>query len=216
PAWRQQNIVTIPLADLPDFPRCPYGVIKGVSLHRLVAPVFQATWAELVHRGLHTQLRTFDGSIAFRHMGHDRTRPLSVHAFGAALDFDAAWNGYGVPLERAQINREVVRVFEECGWTWGGRWTGAYSDAMHFQWTDPLSGVRVPEWQDAAARVSALPAPPPAPPVPALPANWFQVYDPETRQPTPGLWVSLQRNQATGEVRPFRVPAYKLKERGLG
>lgn len=158
PAWVKQNIVKIPMAELPGFPACPYGKLSGVSLHRLVAPVFLATWAELVRRGLHTKLRTFDGSVAYRHMGHNRSRPLSVHAFGAALDFDAAWNGYGVPLERMQLNREVARCFEECGWTWGGRWTGAYADGMHFQWTDPLQGVKVPEWQDAMARGSAAPA----------------------------------------------------------
>ncbi|MFC6592431.1 M15 family metallopeptidase [Deinococcus lacus] len=120
PTWVRANVIKIPLSELPGFPRCPYGALSGVSLHRLVAPVFRATWAELHRRGLTKHLRTFDGSVAYRHMGHDRSRPLSAHAFGIALDFDAAWNGYGVPLEQMQINREVVQVFEECGWTWGG------------------------------------------------------------------------------------------------
>ncbi|MFB9994466.1 M15 family metallopeptidase [Deinococcus oregonensis] len=56
-------------------------------------------------------------------MGTNRNRPLSVHAFAAAIDFDAALNGYGLPLDRMQINREVVRIFSECGWEWGGYWT---------------------------------------------------------------------------------------------
>lgn len=151
PKWRRDNLTLIPLSDLPGFPTCPYGPIKGVTLHKKVAPVFLATWQELTRRGLNNRLRTFDGSVAFRHMGHDRTRPLSVHAFGAAIDFDAAWNGYGVPLERMQIDRDVARCFEECGWTWGGRWTGRYADGMHFQWTHPIQGVTLARWQDAAA-----------------------------------------------------------------
>ena len=159
--YAQQNLVKVSTADLPGFP--PFGEkhVDAITLHRLVAPVFLATWDELTRRGLNDKLRTFSGSFAPRHMGHDPKRAVSVHAYGAAIDFDAAWNGYGVPLERMQINREVVRCFEECGWEWGGRWTGAYADGMHFQCTDGLSGVRQAEWRDALARTPA-PAPTPA------------------------------------------------------
>ncbi|MCD0158658.1 M15 family metallopeptidase, partial [Deinococcus sp. 6GRE01] len=98
------------------------------------------------------ELLTFNGAAAFRHMGHSRARPLSVHAFGAALDFDAAWNAYGVPLAQQQIDRDVIRVFQECGWEWGGLWSDPYEDGMHLQWTDPLPGVPQPAWRDAMAR----------------------------------------------------------------
>lgn len=168
PQWERDNLVRVPLADLPGWPAYPGAVVSAVRVHRLVAPVLIATWAEVRRRGLASRLRTYNGAFAARHMGHDRSRPLSVHAFGAALDFDAAWNGYGVPLERMQIDREVVRCFEECGWTWGGRWTGQYADGMHVQWTDPLPGVQVPEWQDALARVAQPPVT--VTPVPAAPA----------------------------------------------
>lgn len=165
-AWKRANIVSIQTADLPGFPDYPGQKTTRIQLHRTVAPVFKATWAELVRRGLNDKLRTYDGSLACRHMGHDPRRPISVHAYGAAIDFDARWNGYGVPLEHAQINREVVRCFQECGWEWGGLWSTPYEDAMHFQWTNGLSGVRQPEWRDALARPA--PAKPPAP-IPALP-----------------------------------------------
>lgn len=175
PQWERDNLVRVQLADLPGWPPYPGGSISGVRVHRLVAPVLIATWAEVKRAGLTGKLRTYNGAFAARHMGHNRTRPLSTHAFGIALDFDSAWNGYGVPLERMQINRAVVRIFEECGWHWGGHWTGEYADGMHFQYTDPVPGVRVPEWHDARARV---PSPPvvitpvttpakPAPPAPA-------------------------------------------------
>lgn len=169
PQWEADNLVGISTADLPGFP--PFGEqhVSKIKLHRTVAPIFRATWAELVRRGLHEQLRTYSGAFAPRHMGHDPKRAVSVHAYGAAIDFDAAWNGYGVPLERMQINREVVRCFEECGWHWGGRWTGAYADGMHFQWTDALSGVEVPEWQDAVGKVPPAPRVEDIPPLP-LPA----------------------------------------------
>lgn len=167
PAWKKDNLVKVNLSDLPGFPQYPGATITGVTVHRVVAPILVATWAELHRRGLTGKLRTFNGSFAARHMGHDRTRPLSVHAFGAALDLDAAWNGYGSPLSRMQMDREVVRCFEECGWTWGGRWSSPYEDGMHYQWTDPLRGTPVAEWQDALGRsVAPTPAPPAAATVP--------------------------------------------------
>lgn len=151
PAWQKANLVRVSLDRLPGFPPYPGAQISGVTVHRLVAPVLIATWEELMRRGLADKLRTFNGAYAPRHMGHTHTRPLSVHAFGAAIDFDAAWNGYGLPLDQAQMNRDVARCFEECGWTWGGRWGKPYEDAMHFQYTAPVGG-NVPAHQDAMAR----------------------------------------------------------------
>ncbi|UWX64739.1 hypothetical protein [Deinococcus rubellus] len=113
PAWKQDNLVKVNLSDLPGFPQYPGAKITGVSVHRIVAPILVATWVELHRRGLNTRLRTFNGSFAARHMGHDRTRPLSVHAFGAAIDFDAEWNGYGSPMGRMQIDRDVGREMVE-------------------------------------------------------------------------------------------------------
>lgn len=170
-AWKRANIVSIQTAELPGFPSYPGQKTTRIQLHRLVAPVFIATWGELMRRGLNDKLRTYDGSLACRHMGHDPRRPVSVHAYGAAIDFDARWNGYGVPLSQMQINREVVRCFEECGWEWGGRWTGQYADGMHLQYTDGLSGVQQPEWRDAMARPAPAPIITPAGPqgVPAGP-----------------------------------------------
>lgn len=154
----RKRLIKIPIADLPGFP--PYAdptvKISGVTLHERVAPVFLATWQELHKRGLTDKLRTYDGAVTFRHMLWNYNNPVSLHAYGAAIDFDARWNGYGVPQNQAEINREVVKVFESCGWHWGGRWNP--TDGMHFQWTDPLPGVRQPEWRDAMAR-SALSAP---------------------------------------------------------
>lgn len=224
-AWEAENLVGILTAELPGFP--PFGDqhVSKIKLHRRVAPVFRATWAELERRGLTDKLRTYSGSFAPRHMGHNPGRAVSVHAYGAAIDFDAAWNGYGVPLERAQINREVVRCFEECGWHWGGRWTDPYEDAMHFQWSNPLRGVAFPEWQDALYNVPT-PAPPPVrvEEIPALPPqrqpgmgpdkNWYPLHDPSMR-PLPGEWISVVQNTRSGEMRVVRVDARKLAAEGL-
>lgn len=213
PASFRKKLVKIPLSDLPGFP--PYAdpnvKISGVTFHERVAPVFAATWAELVRRGIADKLRTYDGAVTFRHMLWDYSRPVSLHAYGAAIDFDARWNGYGVPIEQAQINREVVRCFEECGWEAGIRWHPG--DPMHFQWTDPLPGVQQPEWRDAMARSAPTPIITPAGPQGVKPEAWEPVYDPATGNPIPGRYVSIKRRGT--EIRLFEVPAYKLKEKGL-
>lgn len=216
PQWEVENMTSILTADLPGFP--PFGSqhVEKIKLHKAVAPVFRATWEELVRRGLHDKLRMFSGSYAPRHMGHDPRRPISVHAYGAAVDFDAPWNGYGVPLDRAQINREVVRVFDEAGWHWGGRWSGSYADAMHFQWTDPLEDVTVADWQDALGKLPAAPIIPVAQkrslysqnrsPDGALLDSWTSVLvDPEGR-------VLLGTD---GKPRTYLMTAQQAARRGL-
>lgn len=218
----RRNMVKIPLTDLPGFPgyAVPGTKISGITFHARVAPVFVATWAELHRRGLTGRLRTYDGAITYRHMLWNYDNPVSLHAYGAAIDFDARWNGYGIPHNQMQIDRDVVKCFEECGWEWGGRW--GRSDGMHFQWTDPLPGVRQPEWRDAMARGAVKPAPPAVrvEDIPALPQGnvgrvWEPVYDDDTDQLIPGLWVSLRKNRKTGEGRIYRVSARKLKKKGL-
>ncbi|MFC6659384.1 M15 family metallopeptidase [Deinococcus multiflagellatus] len=207
PAWQQAHLVKVPLTALPGWPPYPGAEVSGVTVHQLVAGPLVATWVELRRRGLVDKLRTYNGAFAPRHMGHDRNRPLSVHAFGAALDFDAAWNGYGVPLDRMQINRDVVRTFEECGWHWGGRWADPYEDGMHFQWTDPLPGVPLPEWQDAMARqASAAPTPPPAAPTPSEPLGIVELLD------RAGNLVTTPYTHATYHgVRFVRLPGGRVR-----
>ncbi|MDL2342545.1 M15 family metallopeptidase [Deinococcus sp. MIMF12] len=217
PMWTRQNLVEIPTAELPGFP--PFGdqQVRTIRLHRLVAPVFRATWAELVARNLHTRLRTYSGAFAPRHMLHDPRRPVSVHAYGAAIDVEAAWNGYGIPHERMGIDREVVEVFERCGWEWGGRWD--VSDGMHFQWTDPLPGVRQAAWRDAGPVPITPPAPPP-PPTPAGPVYIWAAVRNGDGSVRPGEVVSIPVSadgrllvQADGRPKIYRVPESRLAER---
>jgi len=155
PAWSGSHLVEVDLTQFLGFPPSPSGG-RSVHLwmHKDVAPVFIASMQEAVRRGVLGKLHAYNGCYVPRHMGWTPGRPLSVHSWGAAIDFDASTNGYGVPFARMQIDPGFVRCMEECGWTWGGRWTGSYADGMHFQWSDPLPGTAVQPWQDAMARAS--------------------------------------------------------------
>ena len=87
-------------------------------------------------------------SFVFRHQRHDIRRPLSMHAWGLAVDIDAPQNqarefGPGktprpFSAEWAELwphglPEAFVEAFEAEGWTWGGRWRG-FVDPMHLQW----------------------------------------------------------------------------------
>lgn len=75
----------------------------------------------------------FDGSYVPRNIAGTSTP--SVHSYAAALDFDAARNQQLDPLSKTTFkeNSLIVYAFKAESWVWGGDWTPASIDAMHFQ-----------------------------------------------------------------------------------
>ena len=133
--WEQEHLVYIPASEFVGWPPLANGQsVRKLGLHRKVLEPLRQTWQQLVQLGLTPLLHSFDGMHARRHMGRNPRRPLSLHARGAALDLDASLNPLGAT---PQLHPAVVTVFEQCGWTWGGRWSPR--DGMHFQWTAPVS-----------------------------------------------------------------------------
>lgn len=73
-------------------------------------------------------LDQYDGCYNYRNVrgaGH-----LSMHAYGAAIDFDAAHNPLGA--SHGKMPKEVVAIFKAEGWRWGGDYTNR-QDWMHFE-----------------------------------------------------------------------------------
>ena len=111
--------------------------ISGITIHKKcldsLARVFDKAWklygsqAQIERHHLHQ----FSGSYVFRNIrGSSR---LSMHAYGCALDIAAELNALGHPYNPSRgLPMDFVKLFEDEGWTWGGRWHGR-PDAMHFQ-----------------------------------------------------------------------------------
>ena len=75
----------------------------------------------------------------------------SEHAYGEAIDLNPVENPYvgcGMTrdrtalsyLDRSRIRRgmvtsQVLEIFQQIGWGWGGSWTGSTKDYMHFSVT---------------------------------------------------------------------------------
>jgi D-alanyl-D-alanine carboxypeptidase len=78
------------------------------------------------------------------------TGSWSNHAYGLAIDLNPRENPYvgcgqtrdptavsymdRTRVRPGMVTRPVVRAFASIGWKWGGAWTGATKDYMHFSW----------------------------------------------------------------------------------
>lgn len=108
----------------------------GIKVHKKCSVQFQSVLTEIWDHYSRDQhnidavgMSNFDGSYNNRDV---RGRPgvKSVHAFGAAFDFDAAHNQLGV--SRGAMPVFVANAFKKQGAVWGGDYHGR-KDWMHFQ-----------------------------------------------------------------------------------
>lgn len=123
PEWRAENIVTVDLPLLGVF-RC----------HRLIAPLIESAMDEVVAAGLAGEISYSDFQVAggcwnarlIR--GGDKGGAVSRHSWGIAVDINPSANPYGGAVD---MHPEIVEIFRELGFAWGGGWT--YTDGGHFE-----------------------------------------------------------------------------------
>lgn len=73
-------------------------------------------------------LDSYDGCYNYRNVRG--ASHLSMHSYGAAIDFDAEHNPLGAT--HGKMPPEVVAIFKAEGWRWGGDYSGR-KDWMHFE-----------------------------------------------------------------------------------
>lgn len=81
----------------------------------------------------HVKAEQFAGCFSPRFIGRDPNGRLSAHAWGAALDINAAGNPLGQPPTK---HEGIVGAFMGAGFNWGGEWL--IPDGMHFEWAREL------------------------------------------------------------------------------
>jgi hypothetical protein len=114
-AWVKDHIVTKTVP-----------ILGQVTCNKYMMPQLKAALAEVVKRHLEKYLYHYDGCYNPRFIAGTNT--LSNHAFGLAIDLNAAQNQRGTV---GQMNPEVVAIFKYWGFAWGGDWH--YTDPMHFE-----------------------------------------------------------------------------------
>lgn len=144
--------------------------ISSITFHRKAAAALTAALNEIWDKCGHDQkkiddlrLSVYDGTYNPRKIaGSDR---WSNHAFGAAIDIDAAHNGFNTG--HGTMPQVAIDAFKRVGFRWGGDYKGR-TDPMHFEAcgggtfnteaVTPPSPTPTPE-----------PTPTPLPPTPELP-----------------------------------------------
>lgn len=129
PLWEARMVSVAFPAPLPlgwDLSR----MARGCRVNQAIAPEVDGVCRLIAKEGLWRRFRTYDGGYAWRQQ-RGSTSKLSLHSFGAALDFNAESNRQGTP---GDMDSALVQIFEAFGWTWGGRFAGSRIDPMHFQW----------------------------------------------------------------------------------
>ena len=119
PRWVQRYIVG---ARVPIFGK--------VTCHRMMIPQLAAALGEVKRLGLASEIdgTQYGGCYVARKILWDPANPVSMHAWGLAIDFNVATNGYGA---RPTMHPRIVEIFERWGFRWGGRWQTP--DGMHFE-----------------------------------------------------------------------------------
>lgn len=123
------DIVIVTIPQLRDVP--PYKT-ERISFNRRVAHQFQHAFDLIEELGLTGYILTYDGAYNYRQAKGGSF--FSDHAYGCAIDLNAAWNGWlKKPAARGSKGslHELAGVFESCGIGWGGAWT-RQPDGMHF------------------------------------------------------------------------------------
>jgi D-alanyl-D-alanine carboxypeptidase len=133
--WARANIVLC---------KCPYKLVynghevAGIRINKAVASsllrVLNAIWndcecSQAIIEAKHYHL--FSGSYVYRTIRGKKS--FSTHAYGRGVDFDAEHNQFHSKKHLFQNGDIIVRNFKAEGWIWGGDWSGASVDAMHFQ-----------------------------------------------------------------------------------
>jgi hypothetical protein len=105
--------------------------VTRFACHALLEDSFTRVFHTIHARGLWPAIRTFDGCYNARKIGS--TGKWSTHAWGIAVDLNSATNRQG---SAGNMPQSIIRIFEEEGFYWGGRWSGAARDPMHFQFAE--------------------------------------------------------------------------------
>lgn len=135
PAWERDNIVRLQPPFRMTYADQPVGTIRihkkcFASLDRVLRAINDAAKgdpAKLLLWGA----TIYGGAYNFRLKRGQTT--LSMHAYGAAIDLDPEHNEFHNLNPRFTADSPVVKAFKAEGWIWGGDWSGASKDGMHFQ-----------------------------------------------------------------------------------
>ncbi|PWB80503.1 MAG: hypothetical protein C3F11_17790 [Methylocystaceae bacterium] len=134
-AWAKENLVHI---------SCPWSLtdlehhFSAIQIHKKAAPSLARVLARVFDEVGRSEAKihelrydVFSGSFVYRKKRGAAS--LSMHAYGAAIDWDAPDNQMRARKHLFTNDSPLIRAFKREGWIWGGDWAGDGVDAMHVQ-----------------------------------------------------------------------------------
>ncbi|CAN5874905.1 hypothetical protein BH23ACT12_BH23ACT12_10260 [soil metagenome] len=112
-------------------------LLGEVTCHRTMLPQLEGALTEIRDSGLSASIKPgqYGGCYSPRFIQSDGSKPLSMHAWGLAVDINVADNPVGA---RPTLDPRVVAIMERWGFRWGGRWSPP--DGHHFELAALISG----------------------------------------------------------------------------
>jgi hypothetical protein len=138
--WVAQNIADCVLK------KANKGKDVKTQCHRLAKEPIERAFRMVADQGLSKLIKTYDGLWVPRHQLWKNSKPLSRHSWGVAFDLNAEWNSYGNGI--SPENLALNEVFNRFGFAWGGDWSPAERDAMHWELADLDAWKQVPQDAD--------------------------------------------------------------------
>lgn len=102
---------------------------RGFTCHKLLVPVFQSVFGEIVAQDLEDKIYSYEGVFNWRQIAGSSN--MSLHSYAIAIDLNYEGNELGDSTPA--MDRNVVKIFKKHGFFWGGDYTGR-KDGMHFEW----------------------------------------------------------------------------------
>jgi hypothetical protein len=127
PQWWRFNVVQM---ELPFVLRIAWDrihIVKRISVNWRIEEPLRLVFDEIVKKNLTCHVCEYGGTSSLRKVRGGAV--WSTHSWIAAIDLNPGANPLG---EKPTMNRNVVSVFEDHGFTWGG-WFSR-QDGMHFQY----------------------------------------------------------------------------------
>ena len=128
--WKSKNLVTVAIPFLLHLSWADVSVSHVTCHTKVVEPLLAALDAVLEADLASYLSQDYGGAYQDRAIRGASDR-LSLHAFGAAIDFRVKENPLGNTAPEPQMI-EVAKLFKALGWTWGGDFSGR-KDNMHYQ-----------------------------------------------------------------------------------
>lgn len=112
-----------------------------LTVHKKLAQEIKAVFEEMTKLKFPVDPACTAG-YNWRHMASNKNK-LSYHSYGSVIDLNWTHNGatytgwpYKPGKDKLAVTKKVVAVWKKHGFYWGGDWSAAYFDPMHFTYTN--------------------------------------------------------------------------------